>query len=108
MRPSLRLSAGTIGRKSARIARAGMRTFGVNLAFDKRSRMFKGDSSPRRGMQPSPPVPAYAPPAPRSRLVPLLAIGAVILLAVGGVVGYLIGNSAVAQATLRVNVENRF
>ena len=61
-------------------------------------------------MQPSPPpsVPAYAPPAPRSRFVPLLAIGAVILLAVGGVIGYLIGSAAVAQATLRVNVENRF
>ncbi len=57
---------------------------------------------------PSPSVPAYTPPAPRNRFLPFLAIGAVVLLAVGGVVGYLIGNAAVGQATLRLNVENRF
>ncbi len=60
-------------------------------------------------MQPSPPppVPASPPSGRRNRLVPLLAIGAVVLLVVGGVIGYLIGSSAVGHATLRVNVENR-
>jgi len=54
---------------------------------------------------PSSTTPPGAP--PRNRLVALLAVGAIFLLAVGGVVGYLIGNSAVGHATLRVNVENR-
>jgi len=59
-------------------------------------------------MQPSPPSsPPYTPPPPRNRLVSLLIVGAIVLLAVGGVVGYLIGSSAVGHATLRVNVDNR-
>jgi hypothetical protein len=46
-------------------------------------------------------------PPPRNRFVAVLAIGAIVLLAVGGAVGYFIGSSAVGHATLRVNVENR-
>ncbi len=60
-------------------------------------------------MQPSSPrlVAPPGPPPPKNRLFALLAIGAIVLLAVGGVIGYLIGSSAVGHATLRVNVENR-
>lgn len=60
-------------------------------------------------MQPSSPRSAAPPGSPptKNRLFALLAIGAVVLLAVGGIVGYLIGSSAVGHATLRVNVENR-
>jgi flagellar basal body-associated protein FliL len=60
-------------------------------------------------MQPSasPSASASAPPDSRNRLLSILAIVAAILLAVGGVVGYLIGSAAVGHATLRVNVENR-
>jgi len=55
---------------------------------------------------PSPP-PKYAPPAPRNRFLQLLAVGALILLVLGGVAGYLIGSAAVGRATLRADVENR-
>ena len=56
-------------------------------------------------MQPPPPphVSSYA----RNRLPSILAVGAVILLVIGSVLGYLIGSAAVGYATLRVDVENR-
>lgn len=46
-----------------------------------------------------------APPAKPLRL--LFALVAIGLLAIGGVVGYLVGSSGLQQAVLRVNVENR-
>jgi hypothetical protein len=57
-------------------------------------------------MQPSASPPP--PPDSRRRIPLLLAIGAVVLLALGGVVGYLVGSAPVGHATLRVSVENRF
>lgn len=56
---------------------------------------------------PQAPPPAYVPPAPRNRLPMLLGIGAVVLLVIGGVAGYLIGSAGLGQATFRVDVENR-
>jgi hypothetical protein len=57
-------------------------------------------------MQPSASPPP--PPNSRRRLPLLLAVGAVVLLALGGVVGYLVGSAPVGHATLRVSIENRF
>ena len=48
------------------------------------------------------------PPGNRSRFFRLLVLGAVALLAIGGIVGYLVGIAGIQQATLHVNVENRF
>ena len=56
-------------------------------------------------MQPPPPPPVS--PSARSRLPSILAVGAVLLLVIGSVLGYLIGSAAVGHATLRVDVENR-
>ncbi len=43
---------------------------------------------------------------PRSRLLVLLAIGAVVLFVIGGVVGFLLGSAGLGQATLFINVTN--
>lgn len=59
---------------------------------------------------PGPPAPSYpAPghPASGSKNLLLLLVGALVLIAVSGAVGYLIGSAGIQQATLRVNVENR-
>jgi|GEM_PF-6194812 len=55
-----------------------------------------------------PPYPPPTPPAYRPRLPLLLLIGAVVLMAIAGVAGYLIGSAGLQSATLRVNMENRF
>mgnify|MGYP001601538817 CR=1 FL=1 len=52
--------------------------------------------------------PPPAPPASRPRLPRLLLLGAVVLMAIAGVAGYLIGSAGLQSATLRVNMENRF
>jgi len=52
-------------------------------------------------MQPSPP-----PPQPL-RLPRRAIVVAVVLLVVGGIIGYLLGSAGLLQATLRVDVENR-
>jgi len=59
-------------------------------------------------MQPNPPPPSPAPGfgLPRSRLGLLLALGALVLLVVAGVGGYLVGASQVGHATLRAQVTN--
>ena len=57
-------------------------------------------------MQPQP-APSSAPYAPRQRFLLLLILGAIVLLALGGVVGYLVGSAGIGQATLHVSVENR-
>ena len=53
------------------------------------------------------PAPPSAPYDPRQRFLLLLVLGAIVLLTLGGVVGYLIGSAAIGQATLHVSVENR-
>lgn len=53
---------------------------------------------------PAPSGPAF--PVPRSRFGLLLAIGVLVLVAVAGVGGYLVGASGVGHATLRVQVAN--
>ncbi len=77
--------------------------------FDNCALTLKSGGIVAEDMQPSspPPVPASRTSGPRSRLIPLLAVGAIVLLAVGGVIGYVIGSAAVGHATLRVTVENR-
>ena len=57
-------------------------------------------------MQPQP-APSSAPYHPRQRFLLLLILGAIVLLALGGVVGYLVGSAGIGQATLHVSVENR-
>ena len=57
-------------------------------------------------MQPQP-GPSSAPYHPRQRFLLLLILGAIVLLALGGVVGYLVGSAGIGQATLHVSVENR-
>ncbi len=57
-------------------------------------------------MQPTPPPPAPAFGGPRSRFGLLLALGALALILVAGVGGYLIGASGIGHATLRVQVTN--
>ncbi len=59
-------------------------------------------------MQPSVPPAAPPPmyPMQRSRLPLFLAIGAVVLLVIGGVAGYLLGSAGLGQATLLINVTN--
>lgn len=60
----------------------------------------------RVGMQPNAPPPPAPVPSPRSRFGPFFLLGILILLVAAGVAGYLIGASAVAHATLRVQVTN--
>lgn len=55
-------------------------------------------------MQPVPPP--LAPPY-RNRFGLLLLIGAIVIAAVAGVGGYLIGHAGLADATILVNVQNR-
>lgn len=57
-------------------------------------------------MQPNPPAPAPPVPYPRPRFGLFFLIGILVLLLAAGVGGYLIGASAVAHATLRVQVTN--
>ncbi len=57
-------------------------------------------------MQPSPPPPAPAAPHPRSRFGLLLALGALVLVVVAGVGGYLVGVSGIGHATLHIQVTN--
>ncbi len=62
----------------------------------------------RVAMQPSSPPAAPPPmyPMQRSRLPLFLAIGALVLLVIGGVVGFLLGSAGLGQATLLINVTN--
>lgn len=61
-------------------------------------------------MQPSPQSPsAYIPPPPRRYPVPIfLAVGAIALILISGVGGYLLGSAGLAQATFRIDVTNNF
>ena len=57
-------------------------------------------------MQPQP-APPSAPNAPRKRFFLLLVLGAIVVLAIGGIVGFFIGSAGIGQAMLHVSVENR-
>ncbi|MEK6987110.1 MAG: hypothetical protein AABX97_03325, partial [Candidatus Thermoplasmatota archaeon] len=61
-------------------------------------------------MQPSSQPPSvYMPPPPRRYPVPIfLALGAIALVLISGVGGYLLGSAGLGQATLRINVTNNF
>ena len=57
-------------------------------------------------MQPVPPPPSTGPAYPRSRFGLLLALGALVLVAVAGVGGFVLGASGIGHATLRIQVTN--